>query len=165
MSESLRAQGCPQGRTAPRQEPWAWLLIAACAESEDCVVWPYTSNGTSGYPVLGGGRYAHRLACEWTHGPCPVEGWTASHLCGTKLCVNGKHLRWESMADNLARSPHAVRRGEDHPAAKLRADQVVEMRARWAAGGITQRALAAQYGIHQTTCGDIVSGREWSWLA
>lgn len=49
--------------------------------------------------------------------------------------------------------------GESHPNAKLSDAQVREVRARYAQGGITMRALAAQYGISKTGMRNIILER------
>lgn len=40
-------------------------------------------------------------------------------------------------------------RGVAHPFAKLTEDDVFEIREAYAAGGVTQKELALQYGVHQ----------------
>lgn len=47
------------------------------------------------------------------------------------------------------------------PFAKLSADKVKTIRILYSAGGITQRALAQQYGVSQPAISSVVSGRRW----
>ena len=163
MSESLRSQGCPQPRTAPRQERWVWFELAMLADTDSCITWPFADNGWPGYPRLGA-HYLHRLAAERMHGP-PAPGLTASHLCQhNRRCINPAHLCWESPADNIARTPPIDRRGERNPNAKLTVVQVLELR-RLADDGVPTKELARRFGIHATTANDIARRREWSWLA
>src|SRR5690606_39589456 len=44
---------------------------------------------------------------------------------------------------------------------KLTPAQVREIRARWAAGGVTQAQLAEEYGVHLKHMQHIVRGRAW----
>jgi DNA-binding transcriptional regulator YiaG len=65
--------------------------------------------------------------------------------------------------DREARGRRRVRHrhGEDHPAAKLTWEVVKEIREEYAAGGITQAALAARYGVSAGTVWNVLSGRAW----
>jgi Helix-turn-helix len=44
---------------------------------------------------------------------------------------------------------------------KLDWPAVYSIRRRWAAGDITQRALAAEYGVDQKAISNVVRGRSW----
>lgn len=55
-------------------------------------------------------------------------------------------------------------RGEGNPQAKLTAGQIVEIRARVAAGAV-QRRLAAEYGVSPATVCLVVSGKHWPHVA
>jgi hypothetical protein len=71
--------------------------------------------------------------------------------------------------------PERYPKGEDHPwkrienfavgekntQAKLTAEQIAQIRDRYAKGGITQRALAGEFGVHQVTVSKIVKGQRW----
>jgi uncharacterized protein (DUF433 family) len=50
---------------------------------------------------------------------------------------------------------------QQHPRAKLTLAQVVEIRARWAAGGETQVAIAADYPVDHTQVSRIVKRETW----
>lgn len=62
----------------------------------------------------------------------------------------------------LQPSRRGVRRGENGTNARLLETEVIEMRARYAEGGITHKALAAQYGVDRTTVGKILSRALWA---
>jgi len=47
---------------------------------------------------------------------------------------------------------------------KLTEEQVLDIRARYAAGGTTQGELGRQFGVHQTTIQLITSGKHWAHL-
>lgn len=59
----------------------------------------------------------------------------------------------------MRRRPDLVRWGEDAFNARLSDAEVDAIRARYAAGGITQTALADEFGVHQTTISLIVNRR------
>jgi DNA-binding transcriptional regulator YiaG len=56
-------------------------------------------------------------------------------------------------------TPHL---GEAHAMAKLNEGQVREIRRRYAAGDVTQTALALVYGVTKGTIRCIVIGRNWT---
>ena len=47
------------------------------------------------------------------------------------------------------------------PGAKLTAEQVADIRRRHAAGGVSCRALAREYGVHHSQISAIVRGKAW----
>lgn len=58
--------------------------------------------------------------------------------------------------------PERHSRGQNHYAAKLTEQDVRDIRRRYAAGGITQRALAAEYGVHFALISQIVLRQKWT---
>ena len=56
----------------------------------DCVEWLGKIN-ESGYGVLDGGQYAHRISYLMRYERIP-KGWEIDHLCRNKKCVNPHHL-------------------------------------------------------------------------
>lgn len=53
-------------------------------------------------------------------------------------------------------------RGTRNPRSKLTEDDVRAIRAAYRAGGITQKALGARYGVSKTLVRDIMTGKLWS---
>jgi hypothetical protein len=113
-------------------------------------------------------KRAHRVAWELTHGPIP-DGMLVCHRCDNPPCVNPPHLFLGTDALNAAdkgakgRARTTPQRGEDSPAAKVTTEAVLQIRARYAAGGISQRELGEEYGIGQTHVGRIVRGTRRCW--
>jgi hypothetical protein len=79
------------------------------------------------------------------------------------LCVNPAHLKLGLSRDNSADSARKARRprGSRNPAAKLTEGQVIDMRARYAVGGITHEQLAAEYGVSRALVSFILTRKVW----
>ncbi len=137
--------------------------------AEDCWVWR-GSSFTSGYgQIKVGGRTirVHKLAYRIFHGDL-LDGAVVRHTCDNPPCVNPNHLIAGTVADNnrdraeRGRSYRPV--GQKNAAAQLTDAQVVEMRALYAAGAVSQRQLGQRYGITQSTVSAIVRGQTWRHL-
>lgn len=57
--------------------------------------------------------------------------------------------------------PERLARGEKHGSARLTVDQVLDIRALYAAGAASQYELAARYGVDHTNIAHIVHRRSW----
>lgn len=86
------------------------------------------------------------------------------HMDGDKTNNRVDNLAWgtptENVQDNIALG--AYRAGESHPMRKLTAEQVAEIRRRYAAGGVFQRQLAEEFGVSLPNISTIVNGKSWS---
>lgn len=147
---------------------------------DDCWEWN-ARRGRRGYGQFvvdrGGERWktepAHRIAWELIHGPIP-EGLFVCHHCDNPPCCNPAHLFLGSPKDNSADrdrkgrgipwdTPPARRsRGERHPRARLTETDVRAIRSEYAAGGISQQALADRFGIAQTAISHVVRRTTWA---
>ena len=89
----------------------------------------------------------------------------ALHSCDNPPCVNPAHLSIGTNAENIAQRDARGRQvtppGEDNGSAKLTGPEVLEIRARYATGQITQRALAEEYGVHFSLISLIVRRKSW----
>lgn len=106
---------------------------------------------------------AHRVSLLLSEGPPPVGKNLATHTCRNRTCVAPAHLRWadpQENADDRERDGTALR-GERHGQAKLTAEQVQEIRIRYASGGALQQTLADEYGVQQAAISKIVLGHKW----
>jgi hypothetical protein len=133
--------------------------------------WEYTgaTNG-DGYGIVGGNRhtpqkFVHRLAFERARGPIP-RGKQVLHRCDNPPCIRPDHLFLGTHADNMRDMARKGRRkgvnaGAENGAAKLTEAQVVDIRERYAAGGVSQQVLADEHGVHQTVVSAIVLRKIW----
>jgi hypothetical protein len=126
-----------------------------------CVDWTLSTR-TDGYgQILVDGRHTgvHRVAYELTGKVIP-PGLLILHSCDRPICINPAHLRVGTHAEN---TEDAFKRGRrTPPGAKITFEQAETIRVRYAAGGITQRALGAEYGITPSAVSMIISGHNWS---
>jgi hypothetical protein len=105
---------------------------------------------------------AHRYSYEVHNGPIPA-GMVVMHSCDQPLCVNPEHLSLGTNAENCADAARKGRRlpGSKNHQAKLNETQVIEMRERYARGGLTQRDLAQEYGVSMALVSFILTRRAW----
>jgi hypothetical protein len=158
-------------------------------ERGPCWVWTGCRN-PDGYGQVtvrpGVSQGVHRTAWELAAGPVP-EGMSVLHVCDNPPCVrndgegwyevNGVrrprrgHLFLGTKADNRAdmvakgRRRTVTARGEQHRNARLSAEDVREIRARYAMGEGSCARLAREFGVSATTVHLIVRGRAWRHVA
>lgn len=153
----------------------------APADDRACWDWGGTING-SGYGILylvGSGRprtqvLAHRLSWMLANKKNIPDAQMMRHDCDNPKCVNPHHLRPGTAKDNagdaksrgrLKGTRHSKAKGEDSGRSKLTEDAVRSIRERYAAGGVTQKELGAEYGVTKSTICGVLNGRVWGHLA
>lgn len=141
-------------------------------ESSGCWGWRGSSKGSGGYPMMrvnGKKVKAHRFSYELSNGPIP-EGYSVCHTCDNPACTNPAHLiaapHWVNMLDRAAkgRSGAEKRSGERCGQAKLTAQQVLEIREKFASGSYTKVQLGKEYGVTDPLIGKIVSREIWKYV-
>lgn len=128
------------------------MIPFAIDEQTGCWLWAGArdSSGYSCVVIDGHTVGAHRAMFRLHRGPIP-KGTELDHRCRVRHCVNPEHLEPVTRAENTQRGHTA----------KLTAAQVVEIRERYAAGGVSQRELGAEYGVDQTCISLITRGASW----
>ena len=144
----------PRRSLRERFEAIGWTEVGGCWE------WNGSLN-TNGYGQISSGQktetghpiplIASRAAWLLYRGPID-EDMCVCHECDNPKCVNPDHLFLGTKHDN--NTDMATKRrtlnGEARPQAKLTDQEVDKIRRRYAAGGISQRALGVQYGVSQS---------------
>ena len=137
-----------------------WSLVDRGAPA-DCWPWQGGSDarGRPFFSSIGGLRIpACRFAFELSIGPLGA-GEVVLHACGNGRCVNPSHL-YRSVPPTSAARSGRYRRGSGSKLSKLTEDDVRQIRRR-AADGASHVALAAMYGVSQSTISRVVHGRSW----
>lgn len=147
----------------------------------EAACWEWTRkrlpNGYGHVKITQRHTYAHRVAWELASGRI-TNGLYVLHRCDNPPCCNPAHLFLGTASDNArdreAKGRGAVKKGQplpwtaggahgtDYSNAKLNDAAVREIRGRYRAGGVTQSALAAEYGVHQSIVSEVVNGKGWA---
>ncbi|WP_181171152.1 HNH endonuclease [Mesorhizobium sp. B2-3-14] len=97
-------------RNAPKGVPMAFIEGVLLTETDDCILFPFGRNA-DGYARLGNDEYGHVIVCERAHGPRPSPDDVVAHSCGNPPCVNKRHVRWATHAENAEdRAKHGTNR-------------------------------------------------------
>jgi hypothetical protein len=97
----------------------------------------------------------------------PIGDKHVLHKCDTPQCVNPEHLFLGTHQDNMrdmalkGRTPF----GSKNKDAKLKPEQVLEIRKLYAEGGHTIRSLGTKYGVNYKNIHNIVTGKKWKIVA
>ncbi len=119
----------------------------------ECLVWTgcCVANGYGRTKVNGRATLAHRLALELEG--VDTTGHYVLHSCDNPRCCNPDHLRTGTAAENSADMTSRGRQSR-----KLTEQDVLEIRA---ITGMSQRAIADQYGVHRTVINRIINRKRW----
>jgi hypothetical protein len=157
-------------------------------KGEGCWEWTGARNSKGYGNVRIARRYrgAHRVSYELTRGPIPA-GLLVCHSCDNPVCVRPDHLflgTVKNNSDDMVRKgrqakgekigahlrglrngkytkPERTPRGERNGQAVLTAERVAEIRHRYAAGGVTQLQLAAEYGVNDRCISAVINHQTW----
>lgn len=100
----------------------------------------------------------HRLILFAFVGP-PGDGMIARHLDGNPAHCHLRNLKWGTRQENGA---DMIRHGTcGTHASKLSAEDVLEIRRRYAEGGISMNALSKEYGVKPPAISGIISRKKW----
>lgn len=130
-----------------------------------CKEWPHglANTGYGQRQYKGRTWLAHRAAWDEHIGPIP-DGLQVLHRCDNRPCHEIAHLFLGTMADNMRDKVAKGRqaRGEKVFHHKLTAREVQIIRQQYASGGVTQKALAQQYGVHPSAISRAVHRKHWA---
>lgn len=157
--------GSPEWHQPTFQERF-WAKVPK-GKPGDCWEWA-GARDSDGYGVFAVShriqRKAHRLAYEFGHGEITAD-MMVCHACDNPPCCNSGHLFLGSAKDNSqdrdAKGRGTQLAGELCSWRKLTAEDVEEIRAKYATGRWLQRELAEQYGVSQTGIGKVVRRVIW----
>ncbi len=148
-------------------DPMAFAQRALASSTDDCIIWPYgTNTGYGSMRVDGVSTQVHRwVLTQSTSDDADLSALDAAHapgVCHNRACINPRHLRWATRAENLADKTidETDNRGERCGSAKLTEDDVHAIRQ---ASG-SHRAIGERFGVAPSTVADIIKGRTWSHL-
>jgi hypothetical protein len=135
-------------------------------KSGECWLW----TGACGSDSYGAFWYegkiwkAHRFAYLLANGELPTTPLVVRHKCRSKNCCNPEHLEPGTKSENNGSDrvrDGTIIRGEKINNAKLTEQQVREIRKRHAE---SQKDLAKEFGVNQSTISDIINKKKWAWL-
>lgn len=161
----------------PRQYTPALMqsILDRLLPNGECRVWTgaRSSAGYGQIRVDNRLQYVHRLVARYIGGPLN-PGEVVRHSCDNPPCARPEHLLRGSQAENLGdmarrgRAATGARHGmHTHPErrpGRLSVAQIVEIRARYAAGETNGAALARAYGIGKSQVGRIIKRQCWELL-
>lgn len=148
--------------------------------------WPWTAGRNSlgygvayiGAPHLKGRKtmpvLATRLSWVLANRKDIPEGLMVCHHCDNPQCINPHHLYAGTAKDNVrdaisrGRMPQRAKfiygpkaKGEASGKSKLTEAQVLDIKTRYAAGGVLMKDLAAEFGVNKSTVTGVLNGRVW----
>jgi hypothetical protein len=153
-----------------------WSKVDKSGGADACWNWTasLTRKGYGQFSINSKPFTAHRISYQFAVGEIP-NGLFVCHTCDNRRCCNPKHLfvgtHIDNMQDMVRKGRQAVNQkggsskfGEENNQHKLTVNQVNYIRQRYAEGGIYQRELAVEMGVHVTTILRILNGKRWGWL-
>lgn len=161
------------------------ILLRCEPQPNGCLVW-IGARTAAGYGQIQRRKlspiplYVHRVIWIAEYGSIP-EGMDVLHKCDNPPCVRVQHLflgdDQANTNDKMAKGrhrhghlygndhpmrkhPELVKRGAQHPMAKLTAEQVQQIRGLQQVGG-SDTVIAKQFGVSRPTVSAIRHGRLW----
>lgn len=108
--------------------------------------------------------YIHRLVGIYFV-PNPHNKPDINHKKSNKKDNRWFRLEWATKSENLIHSfksgTHKPMTGRISPAAKLTDRKVMNIKTRYAKGGVSMRKLADEYGVHHAIINGIIQGKRW----
>ena len=149
---------------------WSNVALSDDSDPGRCWLW-FGPVGHNGYGLFSESRWryrAHRLAYSLCVGPIP-DGFYVCHRCDNPACVRPSHLFLGTAADNVrdmvSKSRNNPNRGRHNGRAKLTEAAVREIRAGYAAGGVTQAEIADRFGVSRSMVQFVLNRGNWKHVA
>jgi len=140
------------------------FFLSHFKRGRDCWFWTgkKDDDGYGYFSVAGNFHRAHRFSYRHFTGEIPADKPWVLHSCDNPSCVNPRHL-WvgdnaANTADRTAKGRSA--KGEKNGWSTLKAGQVAEIR-RMISAGISQRQIAKEFSINQSTVCKINRNQRW----
>ncbi len=140
--------------------------IPSIVENNECWEWQGTLH-KSGYAIFSVGYrnfYAHRVSYCIATGTDP-QNMDVCHSCDNPKCVNPNHLFLGSHLDNMRDCFKKGRmvsfKGSKNGTSKLKEVQVIDIRRRYANGGVLMRELADEFRVSLGLISHIVHRLTW----
>jgi hypothetical protein len=140
-----------------RGAPTETRFLAKVQKAESgCWEWRSTLNRQfyGKFWYAGAQRPAHRVSYQLFVGLIP-DGAMVLHKCDNARCVNPDHLYLGDAVQNCRDRTERLRY-----MVRLPLESVRSIRERYAAGGVSQELLAAEFGVHQTQVSKYVTGKQ-----
>lgn len=141
-------------------------FTAKINKTETCWIWVGALDrlGYGNFWFKGKNWLAHRIAYLLYTGPI-LNGLHVLHNCDTRRCVNPKHLRLGTHAENMQDKVFRGRskRGSLAKTAKYTETQIIEV-FELREQGLKHREISAKTGIPMGLIGNVLTGKHWSWL-
>lgn len=144
-----------------------WSKVSKSPNENTCWEWQGSRvNGRYGKISSGGKRglllLTHRAAYEIATGKDPGN-LKVLHSCDNPRCCNSAHLSLGSSLDNSQDmvSKNRQNKGEKVPSAKLNSEAIPQIRALYATGGYSQKAIALLFGVSQGAIFRVLTGETW----
>lgn len=146
----------------PNTEAEFWFRVDKRGDDE-CWRWmgPLDRIGYGRFYLNGKTLLSHRASMLFAHGELRSE-LDVLHSCDNPACVNPKHLRFGTHADNMRDKVDRGRqkRGEHAPQAKL-TDAHIKI-IKYIGRSLPRKVLAREFGINSQAVSNILCGRKWS---
>jgi len=153
-----------------KDEERFWGQVDRTTTPDGC--WPFTGyRNRKGYGRLwinGRMRLAHHVALELVGFIIPAEFLQVLHRCDNPPCCRQSHMKIGTSQDDTddkvskGRQATVKIRGVLNGRSRLDPAKVETIRRLYAAGGISQRALARRFGISHPQIGRIIRGEGWN---